>query len=318
MKKVSMGDFIGLKNNGVYRQYKDALLAAKKIISRYGLSYSSAQPDQKHSGNNENTVNQKYSAYSSEQSKEPKVSIISGRIMPHFIDMNLLFEYYCRALFKKAIDKFNQDNKNMIVFELESTKQAKRRVFPEKSDIESFFMEHYVPDIVITYTQKGKTDKPKVAAVFDAKYSDIEKQTYKQRERTHQILFYTKMLGCKYGGLISPYTSHENKKISAKEYFSDNILINGSKEDKSPVLFYIPLVDKKDSDFYTNRIKSALDEISNRIIEQEKNAQLTKDTSDLADILINHEEKLSPKLLGLISDKLEKIKKIKNIKKEEV
>ena len=41
LKKVSMGDFIGLKNNGAYRQYKDALFAAKKIISRYGLSYSS-------------------------------------------------------------------------------------------------------------------------------------------------------------------------------------------------------------------------------------------------------------------------------------
>ena len=294
LKKVSMGDFIGLKNNGAYRQYKDALLAAKKIISRYGLSYSSAQPDQKHSGNNENTVNQKYSAYSSEQSKEPKVSIISGRIMPHFIDMNLLFEYYCRVLFRKAIDEFNKNNEG-IDFELESTKQAKRRVFPEKSDIEGFFMEHYVPDIVITYTQKGKTDKPKVAAVFDAKYSDIEKQTYKQRERTHQILFYMQVLGCKYGGLISPYNSNE----FGNECLSDNILINnGSKEGKSPVLFYIPL-DKKDSDIYTDRIINALEKISNKIsngiIEQEKNEQLTKDTSDLADILINHEKKIIPK-----------------------
>ena len=317
LKKVSIGDFTGLKNNGAYRQYRDALHAAKKIISRYGLSYSSAEPKDDNSDNNKNTVNQKNSAYSSEQSNEPNVSIISGRIMPHFIDMNLLFEYYCRALFRKAIDEFNQDNKNMIVFELESTKQAKKDLLPKDSVIQPFFMEHYIPDIVITYTQKGKTDKPKVAAVFDAKYSNIENQYYKKRERTHQILFYMQVLGCKYGGLISPYNSNE----FGNECLSGNVLINGSETDKNPVLFYIPL-DKKDSSTYTARIIDALKEITleiyKKIEEQEKNSQLTKATNDLADILIENEEKLPKKFLKLISDKFNEIKKIKNIKKEEV
>ena len=31
LKKVSIGDFTGLKNNGAYRQYRDALLAAKRL-----------------------------------------------------------------------------------------------------------------------------------------------------------------------------------------------------------------------------------------------------------------------------------------------
>ena len=59
-------------------------------------------------------------------------------------------------------------------------------------------------------------------------------------------------------------------------------------------------------------------EIYKKIEEQEKNSQLTKATNDLADILIENEEKLPKKFLKLISDKFNEIKKIKNIKKEEV
>ena len=107
LTKVSQSDFIGLKNNGAYRQYKDALLAAQKIISRYGITYSS------------------------KQSKETTVK--NYRISPYFIDMNLLFEFYCRAIFKKAIDEYNKSESN-IHFQLESALKAKKPLFKEKSE----------------------------------------------------------------------------------------------------------------------------------------------------------------------------------------
>lgn len=231
LTKVSQSDFIGLKNNGAYRQYKDALLAAQKIISRYGITYSS------------------------KQSKETTVK--NYRISPYFIDMNLLFEFYCRAIFKKAIDEYNKSESN-IHFQLESALKAKKPLFKEKSELESFYMKEYIPDIVIKCMYKGNNTM-KVAAVFDAKYSDVEEQTISQRARTHQILFYMKTLGCDYGGLVSPYKKNQNIGVS-----SDNILINGL-ENNITKLFYIPFEKEGSTDMYVERAVKVLEDIAKNI-----------------------------------------------------
>lgn len=92
LKKCSVADFIGLKNNGAFRQYKDALVAAKKIIKRYGVS----------------ELGEKLKDETGKESRD--VQLVSGEVTPYYIDINLLFEYYCRAIFKDAIEEFNASN----------------------------------------------------------------------------------------------------------------------------------------------------------------------------------------------------------------
>lgn len=226
LKKVSAADFIGLKNNSAFKQYKSALDAARKIIGRYGISYSVDSPDQ------------------------PKVTLMNGKVMPHFIDVNLLFEYYCRAIFSKAVENYNSEHTEGVSFELESAKDAKRKLFDDGSVISGFFMRDYIPDIVINYTYNGRK---KVAAVFDAKNSDVESQ--EKRGRTHQVLFYMKALGCSFGGLISPYTGAQEGLVSGQ------ITCNGEKSEESR-LYYIPLDSKTDFDGYVIRAQSALADIA--------------------------------------------------------
>lgn len=247
LKKCSTADFVGLKNNGAFRQYKDALHAAKKVIGRYSLSYS----DQKNEGK-----------------KEAKVQLSSGKVLPYFIDMNLLFEHFCRAIFKKAIAKYNEDNReenSRITFELESTQKAERKLFDQEhiqdsgKMIERFFMKTYIPDMVIRYSLDNKESK--VAAVFDAKYSDVEHQQEAKRARTHQILFYMKALGCDYGGLISPYSGEETEiPVSGK--------INAVQDAQ---LFYIPLAKQEQDAFehYVWLTEQYLVKIANAIVERE-------------------------------------------------
>ena len=248
LRKCSTADFVGLKNNGAFRQYKDALRAAKKVIGRYSLSYS----DQKNEGKT-----------------ETKVQLSNGKVLPYFIDMNLLFEYFCRAIFKKAIAKYNADEENKIRFELESTKKAERKLFAQenKNSIEKFFMKTYIPDIVLRYSQEGKESK--VAAVFDAKYSDVEQQQEAKRARTHQILFYMKALGCDYGGLISPYTGEENE-----------IPVFGRIDTVQNVqMFYIPLAKQEQSafEYYVEITKKYLAEIAHAIAERNERIKQQKE-----------------------------------------
>lgn len=295
LKKCNISDFVGLKNNGAYRQYKEALNAAKKVIGRYFISYSDAA--------NEDGKNRKQD-----------VRLSNGKVLPYFIDMNLLFEYYCRAIFSKAIKKVNKNvnkGKNInISFELESTRQAKRVLFHvsngywnkymlgddedqgdnsysnKEADMQRFFMPIYIPDIVVNYKVKnsdGTDEVLGVAAVFDAKYSDVEHQ--EKRSRTHQVMFYMKALGCDYGGLISP---HPNKYEGSYKKFYTNISINNNKDKDNPLetdsndvglepkLFYIPLNydegNPPSSDAtkkYIDNTVESLKKIHNKICEKE-------------------------------------------------
>ena len=261
LKRCSAEDFIGLKNNGAFKQYKDALYAAKKIIKRYYISYSENQ--------------------AKEGVETSQLS--SGKVLPYFINMNLLFEYYCRAIFRKAVDEHNKNPENTIKFELESATRAKRVLFrvtdlywkkyidtnikdedieedksKDSETLQNFFMASYIPDIVVTYGEDKEDKEDKVAVVFDAKYSDVKIR--EKRSRTHQIMFYMKALGCEHGGIISPYTGKEDE--IPKDEICNSISVNHRKDqgnvekslDGVPKLFYIPVIGKRGDENKTNEL----------------------------------------------------------------
>lgn len=282
LKKCSVADFIGLKNNGAFKQYKDALYAAKKIIKRYYISYSENQ--------------EKEGAETSQLS--------SGKVLPYFINMNLLFEYYCRAIFRKAVDEYNKNPENTIKFELESATRAKRVLFYvtdpywkkyidtnikdedveedkskdlETETLQNFFMASYIPDIVVTYGE----DKDKVAVVFDAKYSDVKIR--EKRSRTHQIMFYMKALGCEHGGIISPYMGKEAK--IPEDGICNSISVNHRKDqgkvensiDGVPKLFYIPVIGKKGAEnIASKQIQKCLENIAGNLEKDKEIKEITK------------------------------------------
>ena len=286
LKRCSAEDFIGLKNNGAFKQYKDALYAAKKIIKRYYISYSENQA--------------KEGAETSQLS--------SGKVLPYFINMNLLFEYYCRAIFRKAVDEYNKNPENTIKFELESATRAKRILFIEDKENnntvkwKNFFMTTYIPDIVVTYGKK----RDKVAVVFDAKYSDVKEQEKDVRRlRTHQIMFYMKALGCEHGGIISPYTEKENNIPDDGIYnsISVNHRKNQGKEkngiDGVPKLFYVPVIGKRK----TENISSEL--IQKYLKNIAGDLEKDKEIKEITEFIQNNFDKNS---FQKVQEKLEKLK----------
>ena len=239
LKKCSVSDFVGIKNNGAYREYKETLNAAKKVISRYALSYQESK----------------------EEGSDMETKLIDHTVQPFFIDMNLLFEYYCRALFKDAIDQ-NGDLANEI--ELESFEKEKRDLFDCTKQISNYYMNSYKPDIVIVKKNEPKEKeknkrklnkdasihKKEVVAVIDAKCSDVENTKSQKRDRTHQVLSYMNALGCNIGGLISPNSDIQNNKndcyVMDTLWQNDDFFIDSDKK-----LVYIPL-------FFSNKNENSL------------------------------------------------------------
>ena len=212
LKKCSISDFVGLKCNGVFRQYKQAMEAAKIIMKRYYISY-----DQNNGNDND----------------AEGIGVADYSVEPYFIDMNLLFEYYCRALFQKAINKYNQESQNYVL-EMDSATRGGIELFnkvnEDNDDVKNYYMSTYIPDILIRYRPKNKNDDDKILTVIDAKYSDVE-HSMEKRARTHQILFYMNVLDCEYGGLISP--------SSETNYLIGSYLYDGKIESRQK-LCYLP------------------------------------------------------------------------------
>lgn len=228
LKKCSISDFVGLKCNGVFRQYKQAMEAAKVIIKRYYISYDQSVTED---------------PSKNEKGKKEEIAVTDYSVEPYFIDMNLLFEYYCRALFRKAIDNYNRDQSNYVL-EMEPATKGNKKLFETENEVEPYYMSTYIPDILIRYRDKKDDKKNKILTVIDAKYSDVE-HSGEKRARTHQILFYMNVLDCDYGGLISPST--KEKTSEEKPYLMDSYLYDGVEENKSKQkLCYLPL-DKKAS-----------------------------------------------------------------------
>ncbi len=303
LKKCSTSDFVGLKNNGAYRQYKEVLIAAKKIISRYSLSYENGATD---------------------NTGEVKAQLTNHKVLPYFIDMNLLFEYYCRAIFRKAINEYNKEKGTMITLSLESQKDSARLLFKCDSDymkkywrnwqaddddednedsngknentivsLRHFFMARYIPDIVITYESENDNVR-KVAAVIDAKYSDVE--SAEKRSRTHQIMFYMKALDCNYGGLISPSSKNRTEIVSGSVWINQKIEKMKGEKVTGPGLCYIPLAGEKGTGFYVDLVKKYLKDLGKTINEREnerrKNIENKKFLTKFDDLL-NRNQKIT-------------------------
>lgn len=248
LKKCSISDFVGLKCNGVFRQYKQAMDAAKVIIKRYYISY-----DQ--SANEDTSKN--------EENKKEKIIVTDYSVEPYFIDMNLLFEFYSRALLRKAINNYNQYS-NDYMLKMDSATNANISLFGDKNGVKPYYMPTYIPDILIRYWQKDQiNDKDgKILTVIDAKYSDVEKKDLEKRPRTHQILFYMNVLDCDFGGLISPNTED-------KSCLMDSYLYDGKKKSKQE-LCYLPLAPNRE---YDEMISKYLGTIMEKRIETDKKKQ---------------------------------------------
>ena len=309
LKKCTVADFIGLKNNGAYKQYKEVLAAAKKVISRYSLSYGENVTDIE--GNVE-------------------ARITNHKVMPYFIDMNLLFEYYCRALFRKAIDEYSSENTSKYDgFYLESSENAARVLFQcdreymekywkdyyrdddeedndknQKVSLRHFFMARYIPDIVIVY-KSSKNSKEQIVAVIDAKYSDIE--SAEKRSRTHQIMFYMKALNCNYGGLVSPSLKGRENPISSKVWENQKINQAEPKGVSVPQLCYIPLANGKNTKYYIDKIKKYfLEQILNSHLKEQEKLEKEKNR-------LKKEKEFIEWLKAQLADE-----RTKNIKKEDI
>ena len=172
--KCGLNDFVGLKVNGAYRDYYEALEAARQIIASFSISYANAA--------NERSKNQ----------RTLQVRCQPREITPFFLNMDYLFELYCRAVLRKALDDFNRDKS--VRWSLEP-KVSKKLLEPgEKAG--GVFMTAYETDMTVL----DEAGLP--VAVLDAKNALIDNAYPKHRARTHQLLFYMQALGCHYGGLI--------------------------------------------------------------------------------------------------------------------
>ena len=250
LQQCTTADFVGLKSNGAFKLYKEVLALAKVIHEKYFISYEKGENGE----------------------KQEKVCAKTGglQIEPFFIDMNLLFEYYCRALFRKALDKYNNNLTQTEQTErlyLEPGNQ-KKSLFKEDSDLNGYYMHYYIPDILVKYKSDEKTNR--VFLVADAKYSNVATQDWKKRARTHQVLFYMNALQSNIGGLVG-FDDQENRLIR------EPYLVDG-KEKGGQELFFLPISpvkpeDKKSvSDQYVEIIQGALKNwnTKNAKYEQEK------------------------------------------------
>ena len=211
LKKCSISDFVGLKNNSAYRAYKEALEAAKKIISRFSINYNKTD-------------------------HTSKAKISNFKVKPFFIDMNVLVELYCRAIIADVIKEYEN---LLLVPQKDSHKELYSDLEQKEDDsIYNAFMKEYIPDILIAYKDDKKGSEIPIA-VLDAKNSDVASQgSEKRRERTHQVNFYMNALNVFVGGLISPTEKAED--MSAVELNRESLLPLPTKE-----LVYLPLTTQK-------------------------------------------------------------------------
>lgn len=288
LQKCSLSDFTGLKSNGAFRQYRETLALARRILGKFYLDYEAATD-----GSNQ-----------TEKGSAKFCSRLSAETDPYFINMDLLFEYYCRAIFRKAVNQFNEAKRKensgeqaaQKASEASGGKKGKTKgaakilrlrlepsiaygkgihLFQQKYDgsdsrrLKMFYMPTYIPDILIT----SENEKGNVAPflVADAKYSFVDKsQSDVKRARTHQILFYMNVLNCNYGGLVgfddtvqdqsSDATRTEGKAEDRIKIIAAPYLFYGKEQTNEPrkKLFFLPVMDSAtqgSADAYATAVK---------------------------------------------------------------
>lgn len=185
---IKASDFNSVSVSGLYMYYKPVLQQAKSVIS------------------------QKYYSFTAENGKTITKSVYT---IPYMINMETLFEFYARTMFKEtlACTKYRLDeySKKWFLTCLDETKKG------------IHLIPYCIPDIVVR-----DKDTKEVLAVIDAKYKAHNRTA---RIDSLQLLSYVLLTGVKKCGFVFPGVETELKqlKTSGAEYlllktpFKDNL-----------------------------------------------------------------------------------------------
>ncbi|WP_317856246.1 5-methylcytosine restriction system specificity protein McrC [Chakrabartyella piscis] len=211
-------DFNGLKNNGVFQYYTPALESAKKIISRISVTFDK-------SGNEKSSINK--------------------AVTPFFIQMDLLFELFCRAVIGNALKSINNET------------QSQYHLLPYQEGLKLFgnsptpdgFANTHIPDLAILDQEN------QVVAVIDAKYSWLHNDG---RNRTFQIMAYMLRLNCKKGGFISPYNPDDKMQLYEKNDMNIGLPEQQNQNIDRHIGFHLPIDVTVQSEIWEMKIKENL------------------------------------------------------------
>lgn len=174
----------------------------------------------------------------------------------YFINMDLLFELYCRALLREALER-----RTGGVCQLEE-KQQKELLVAEQAE-NTPFMTSYEPDMTIL-------DKRKVPiAVLDAKNSPL-RDSEKVRQYTHQVGFYMMAMGCRIGSLMC-WTDDDEPRSGVIETY-----VNGRSGDcTAPRLTYIKLDGRQPYEAHLRSMEEYVETITMVDVQQDPDYELT-------------------------------------------
>ena len=175
---IKAKDFNSVVVNGLYIYYKPLMKQAKCILS------------------------QRYLSYTAEDGMVVNKSVFT---VPYIINMETVFEFYVRTIFREHIDKNR--------YELE---KYSKRIYTEKGVHRSadalhgiHMMSYCIPDVIIV---DKATRKP--VYVFDAKYKAHNESA---RHDSHQLLSYVLLTGVEKCGFVFPGMDTELKMMRNKK-----------------------------------------------------------------------------------------------------
>lgn len=204
-------DFNGISVGGLYTYYKPLMKQAKCIMS------------------------QKYMSYTAEDGSVVNKSVFT---IPYMINMESLFEFYSRIIFKEQIDqnRFDVEKYSKKLF----TEQGVNRSEDALHGIH--MMSYCIPDIIIVdkYTREP-------IYVFDVKYKPHNES---DRSDSHQLLSYALLTGVNKCGFIFPGVITENKQMRN----SDSINIATSSVSRLLKYYELILGNTVDSNIINNLI----------------------------------------------------------------
>lgn len=285
--KCGLQDFVGLKTNGAYREYKQALDAAKQIIGQFSITYTTRDEGGKKSSRGQ------------ERNSTEKTEFAPREIVPFFLDMNYLFELYCRAVLRRALDG-------------EKLRSAKWRLEPKQKkklfnkDLSTTFMHEYEPDMTVV-DQAGKP-----VLVLDAKNTNVEENTKYRRDRTHQILFYMQALDCCFGILLGRVVNFPKESEDTKQFELIPLYRNGQPvaEGEAPNGWLSSLLFRQGSfEEHVEAMTAVLEQVRSKLI-QEQIRSLEQREGQLQEIL----EKKNQRQKKTLKDSLQK--ELNNLKEE--
>ena len=158
-------DFNHVNTAGLYSYYKPLIRQAKCILG------------------------QKYFSYTAEDGRSVTGSVYT---IPYMINMETVFEFYVRTVFREIIDE------NRFYLEKYSKRIFLEDGISKKEDVKSgiHLMPYCIPDVIIC---DKKTRQP--VMVFDAKYKQDGRP---DRKDSHQLLSYVLLLGAGKCGFVLP------------------------------------------------------------------------------------------------------------------